>query len=147
MYYHDHDLKKLGDMKAAAPEDFTAWANLDRIVSRENGKIPRKHREPIAVAVRAHDPVPLLHRGPRERRQEGGGFEGRGRRGRPAGRRAPRRRRRRSRRHGDALLRRGLSAAALKGPHVRPRAAFRAAWERLLRRKKQARNAHFEPFC
>jgi hypothetical protein len=37
MYYHDHDLKKLGDMKAAAPEDFTAWANLDRIVSRENG--------------------------------------------------------------------------------------------------------------
>ena len=51
MYYHDHDLKKLGDMKAAAPEDFTAWANLDRIVSRENGKIPRKHRELIAVAV------------------------------------------------------------------------------------------------
>ena len=40
MYYHDHDLKKLGDLKAAAPEDFTAWANLDRIVSRENGKIP-----------------------------------------------------------------------------------------------------------
>ena len=51
MYYHDHDLKKLGDMQAAAPEDFTAWANLDRIVSRENGKIPRKHRELIAVAV------------------------------------------------------------------------------------------------
>ena len=51
MYYHDHELKKLGDLKAAAPEDFTAWADLDRIVSRENGKIPRKHRELIAVAV------------------------------------------------------------------------------------------------
>ena len=51
MYYHDHELKKLGDLKAAAPEDFTAWANLDSIVSRENGKIPRKHRELIAVAV------------------------------------------------------------------------------------------------
>lgn len=51
MYYHDHDLKKLADLKAAAPEDFTAWVNLDRIVSRENGKIPRKYRELIAIAV------------------------------------------------------------------------------------------------
>lgn len=51
MYYHEHDLKKLADMKAAAPEDFAAWVNLDRIVARENGKIPRKFRELIAVAV------------------------------------------------------------------------------------------------
>jgi len=51
MYYHEHDLKKLADLKAAAPEDFAAWVNLDRIVARENGKIPRKHRELIAVAV------------------------------------------------------------------------------------------------
>jgi AhpD family alkylhydroperoxidase len=51
MHYHEDDLKKLRDMKELAPEDFTAWLNLDKIVSRENGKIPRKHRELIAVAV------------------------------------------------------------------------------------------------
>ena len=51
-YYHqEHDLKRLGEMKDLAPEDFTAWVNLDRIVGRENGKVPRKYRELIAVAV------------------------------------------------------------------------------------------------
>ena len=50
-YYHEHDLKKLAELKAAAPEDFSAWINLDRITQRENGKIPRKYRELIAVAV------------------------------------------------------------------------------------------------
>ena len=52
MYYdQEHDLKRLGEMKALAPEDFTAWVNLDKIVSRQDGKVPRKYRELIAVAV------------------------------------------------------------------------------------------------
>src|SRR5438552_8695252 len=51
-HYHDeNDLKLLRDMKALAPDEFKAWANLDAIVGREDGKIPRKYRELIAVAV------------------------------------------------------------------------------------------------
>ena len=51
-HYHDeNDLKLLKEMSRAAPEDFKAWANLDGIVAREDGKIPRKYRELIAIAV------------------------------------------------------------------------------------------------
>ena len=51
-HYHDeNDLKLLRDMKALAPYEFQAWVALDGIVGREDGKIPRKHRELIAVAV------------------------------------------------------------------------------------------------
>src|SRR5262245_38706151 len=51
-HFHDeNDLKRLKDMKATAPEEFSAWVNLDRIVAREDGKIPRKYRELIAIAV------------------------------------------------------------------------------------------------
>lgn len=51
-HYHDpDDLKRLKDLKAAAPKDFEAWVNLDRIVGREDGAIPLKYRELIAVAV------------------------------------------------------------------------------------------------
>ncbi len=51
-HYHDeNDLKLLRDMKALAPEEFKAWAALDAIVGREDGKIPRKYRELIALAV------------------------------------------------------------------------------------------------
>jgi AhpD family alkylhydroperoxidase len=51
-HYHDeNDLKLLRDMKTAAPEDFKAWAALDGIVGREDGRIPRKYRELIAIAV------------------------------------------------------------------------------------------------
>ena len=51
-HFHDeNDLKLLKDMKALAPTEFTAWANLDRIVGREDGNIPRKYRELIAIAV------------------------------------------------------------------------------------------------
>jgi AhpD family alkylhydroperoxidase len=51
-HYHDeNDLKLLKEMSKLAPEDFKAWANLDGIVARENGKIPRKYRELIAIAV------------------------------------------------------------------------------------------------
>lgn len=51
-HYHDeNDLKLLREMKTLAPEEFKAWAGLDAIVGREDGKIPRKYRELIAVAV------------------------------------------------------------------------------------------------
>ena len=51
-YYHDpNDLSLLKEMAKAAPYEFKAWANLDAIVGREDGKIPRKYRELIAVAV------------------------------------------------------------------------------------------------
>ena len=51
-HYHDeNDLKLLKEMSRLAPEDFRAWANLDGIVAREDGKIPRKYRELIAIAV------------------------------------------------------------------------------------------------
>src|SRR5499433_629270 len=51
-HYHDpSDLKLLKEMSTLAPEEFKAWAALDRIVAREDGKIPRKYRELIAIAV------------------------------------------------------------------------------------------------
>jgi AhpD family alkylhydroperoxidase len=51
-HYHDeNDLKLLRDMKTLAPEEFKAWAALDAIVGREDGRIPRKYRELIAIAV------------------------------------------------------------------------------------------------
>jgi AhpD family alkylhydroperoxidase len=51
-HYHDeNDLKALKEMSLLAPEEFKAWANLDRIVAREDGRIPRKYRELIALAV------------------------------------------------------------------------------------------------
>jgi AhpD family alkylhydroperoxidase len=51
-HYHDeNDLKLLKILKQSAPEDFRAWASLDAITQREDGQIPRKYRELIAVAV------------------------------------------------------------------------------------------------
>lgn len=51
-HYHDeNDLKLLREMSKLAPVEFTAWVNLDRIVAREDGNIPRKYRELIAIAV------------------------------------------------------------------------------------------------
>jgi AhpD family alkylhydroperoxidase len=39
------------EMRKLAPTEFDAWLALDRIVGREDGKIPRKYRELIALAV------------------------------------------------------------------------------------------------
>ena len=50
-YHHPDDLKRLRDMKQLAPTEFTAWVGLDKIVGREDGAIPRKYRELIAIAV------------------------------------------------------------------------------------------------
>ncbi|MFO1433654.1 MAG: carboxymuconolactone decarboxylase family protein [Candidatus Competibacteraceae bacterium] len=50
-YHAETDLERLKDMAQLAPEEFKAWVNLDRIVSREDGRIPCKYRELIALAV------------------------------------------------------------------------------------------------
>jgi AhpD family alkylhydroperoxidase len=51
-HYHDAgDLRLLKDMSKLAPAEFNAWFNLDKIVAREDGAIPRKYRELIALAV------------------------------------------------------------------------------------------------
>ncbi len=51
-HYHDpNDLKLLKDMSKEATPEFNAWLNLDKIVAREDGAIPRKYRELLAVAV------------------------------------------------------------------------------------------------
>jgi len=52
MHYHDSDdLKRLGEFKQLAPTEFSAFVEFDKIVGREGGKIPRKYRELIAIAV------------------------------------------------------------------------------------------------
>jgi AhpD family alkylhydroperoxidase len=51
-HYHDSaDLRLLKEMRKLAPAEFEAWLGLDKIVGREDGAIPRKYRELIAVAV------------------------------------------------------------------------------------------------
>jgi AhpD family alkylhydroperoxidase len=51
-HFHDPaDLRLLKEMKKLAPADFEAWVNLDKIVGRADGAIPKKYRELIAVAV------------------------------------------------------------------------------------------------
>src|SRR5260221_6415520 len=51
-HYHDSDdLKILADFKQLAPEDFKGFVELDSIVGKEDGAIPRKYRELIALAV------------------------------------------------------------------------------------------------
>src|ERR1700751_5418074 len=51
-HYHDPaDLRFLKEMGKLAPTEFNAWLNLDKIVGRDDGKIPRKYRELIALAV------------------------------------------------------------------------------------------------
>src|SRR5438270_8378658 len=51
-HYHDvGDLRFLKEMGKVAPTEFKAWLALDQIVAREDGAIPRKYRELIALAV------------------------------------------------------------------------------------------------
>jgi AhpD family alkylhydroperoxidase len=51
-HYHDaSDMKLLRDMRKLAPKDYEAWLNLNAIVAREDGAIPKKYRELIAIAV------------------------------------------------------------------------------------------------
>jgi AhpD family alkylhydroperoxidase len=51
-HYHDpKDLQLLKEMCKLAPTEFNAWFNLDKIVGREDGAVPRKVRELIALGV------------------------------------------------------------------------------------------------
>ncbi len=50
-YYDSDDLKRLGEFKQLAPTEFSAFVEFDKIVGREDGTIPRKYRELIAIAV------------------------------------------------------------------------------------------------
>ncbi|HEY6352171.1 MAG TPA: carboxymuconolactone decarboxylase family protein [Candidatus Angelobacter sp.] len=51
-HYHDAgDLRFLKEMGKLAPTDFNAWIALDKTVGREDGAIPRKYRELIALGV------------------------------------------------------------------------------------------------
>jgi AhpD family alkylhydroperoxidase len=51
-HYHDpDDLKLLSELKTLAPQEFKGFVALDAIVGREDGAIPRKYRELIALAV------------------------------------------------------------------------------------------------
>ena len=51
-HYHDAaDLRLLKEMRKLAPAEFQAWLDLDKIVGRADGAIPKKYRELIAVAV------------------------------------------------------------------------------------------------
>jgi AhpD family alkylhydroperoxidase len=52
MHYHDSDdLKRLADFNQLAPAEFSAFAEFDKTVGRDEGVIPRKYRELIAIAV------------------------------------------------------------------------------------------------
>ncbi|HWN91239.1 MAG TPA: hypothetical protein VNQ15_07500 [Verrucomicrobiae bacterium] len=43
-HYHDaDDLKILGEFKKLAPAEFKGFVELDSIVGREDGSIPRKY--------------------------------------------------------------------------------------------------------
>jgi AhpD family alkylhydroperoxidase len=50
-FYDESDLDLLQDMCQAAPNEFKAWLDLDKVTARTDGAIPRKYRELIAVAV------------------------------------------------------------------------------------------------
>jgi AhpD family alkylhydroperoxidase len=58
-HFHDaNDLKLLREMRKLAPDDFNAWIGLEKSVGRDNGAIPRKYRELIAIAVSATTQCP-----------------------------------------------------------------------------------------
>ncbi len=51
-HYHDvSDLRLLKEMGKLAPNEFNAWLALDKVVAREDGAIPRKYRELLALGV------------------------------------------------------------------------------------------------
>lgn len=58
-HYHDPaDMRLLKDMRKLAPKDYEAWFNLNAIVGRDDGAIPKKYRELIAIAVAATTQCP-----------------------------------------------------------------------------------------
>ena len=58
-HYHDEaDMKRLKEMRKLAPTDFDAWLGLNGITGSEDGAVPKKYRELIAVAVAATTQCP-----------------------------------------------------------------------------------------
>src|SRR4026207_1637111 len=58
-HYHDaSDMRLLKEMRKLAPKDYEAWFGLHATVGREDGAIPRKYRELIAIAVAATTQCP-----------------------------------------------------------------------------------------
>ena len=52
MHYHDSDdLKLVKELKTLAPVEFKGFVELDSIVAKEDGAIPRKYRELMAIAI------------------------------------------------------------------------------------------------
>ncbi len=52
MHYHDSDdPTRLADFNQLAPAEFSNFVEFDKIVGRDEGAIPRKYRELIAIAV------------------------------------------------------------------------------------------------
>jgi len=52
MHYHDSDdLKLLKELKTLAPVEFKTFVEFDSIVGKEDGAIPRKYRELMALAI------------------------------------------------------------------------------------------------
>ena len=104
-YHDENDLKLLRDMRKLAPDDFNAWLGLNNIVGRDNGAIPKKYRELIAIAVSCTPQCPLLLGG--ARKGSAGGRRDARRSGRSVAhrRRFARRRRGHARRHGAQILR------------------------------------------
>jgi AhpD family alkylhydroperoxidase len=50
--YHDSDdLKKLAELNQLAPVEFSTFVAFDKTVGRDDGAIPRKYRELIALGV------------------------------------------------------------------------------------------------
>ena len=63
-HYHDvGDMRFLKEMGKLAPTEFKAWLGLDNIVRREDGAIPRKYRELIALGVAFTTPCPYCIEG------------------------------------------------------------------------------------
>jgi AhpD family alkylhydroperoxidase len=50
-HHNESDMKYIKEMSSLSPAEFNAWLSLDRIVGREGGRIPKKYRELIALAV------------------------------------------------------------------------------------------------
>ena len=51
-HYHDAaDMRLMREMRKLAPTDYEAWLGLNNIVGREDGAVPRKYRELMAIAV------------------------------------------------------------------------------------------------
>src|SRR5579864_828057 len=72
-HYHDPaDLRLLKEMGKLAPAEFQAWLNLDKIVAREDGAIPRKYRELIALAVACTTQCPYCIEGHAKGAKEAG---------------------------------------------------------------------------